>query len=88
MSEAFFAEFGPEGQHCGCLRAAHETATGDAGDAHESRAEHQHARWLGDIDVGIALGGGWKNGNRGCRSRDRLLRMNGSRGHRIRLARE
>jgi hypothetical protein len=37
------------------LRAAHEAATGDAGEAHESRAEHKHARRLGDVDVGITV---------------------------------
>ncbi len=61
-----------------CLRAAHEPATGDAGDAYESRAEQQHARRLGDVDVRITLGGGRKDSDRRRRGRNRL-RLNGCR---------
>jgi hypothetical protein len=70
------------------LRASHETATGDASEPHESRAEQEHARGLWDVDVGVSLGGGRKNGDRGRRGRDRLLRLNRGRANAVRLARE
>jgi hypothetical protein len=69
------------------LRAADETAARQTGDAYEARAQQQHACRLGDIDVRITLGGGWKDGDRGRRSRNGL-RLDGGRADAVGLARE
>jgi hypothetical protein len=67
------------------LAAAHQAAPREAGDPHQSRAEQQHARRLGDVDVGITLGGGRKTGDWSRRGR-RALGMNRRRSNGVGLA--
>jgi hypothetical protein len=71
-----------------CLRAGYETAPDDSGKTDESRPEQQHARWLGDVDVGITLGGGRKDGDGSRRHRGHRLRLNRCGLEAIRLARD